>query len=335
MKNRKILCAVLAVLIISSAVLFFACGKKTEYDPEKSKYNDPALWSFCESEKTEKVDTFFLVPTVASGDFLNMPTDNAEMNEKFTLQVGNQKGIYDDESRFFAPIYSQATLQCYFDDANRERCLDIAYADVRDAFQYYLERYNNGNGIILAGSSQGADMLMRLLDEFFGDKKLAEKLVCCYAIGWKITEEDMAKFKYVHFATGADDLQSVVTFNSEAPDITESFIVGKNEKTLCINPLSWTTTGEEASSELNLGCCIYSTKGYQKGDDMVGFCGAYIDPVRGTLKVTGVDDPDGTLYPSRIDGQPYGVYHIYDWEFFYRNLEANVKTRIGAYLGTK
>lgn len=311
-------------------------AEEVVYDPEGSKYNDAALWSFRETDKDAKIDTFFVAPTTATGDFMNMPLDNADINEKYTLQVGNQKGIYDDETRFFAPIYSQVTLQCYgLPEAERDAYLDIAYADVKEAFEYYLNCDNGGNGIILAGSSQGADMILRLVRDFFNDEESAKKLVCCYAIGWKVTDEYLSGLNFVHFAEGESDTASIVSFNSEAPEITSSLIVGAEEKTHGINPLSWKVTAEEASVDLNLGCCIYSTKGYQKGEDIVGFCGAYLDETRGTLKLTGMEaqDPDRTAYPSRIDGQDYGVYHIYDWEFFYRNLEANVQTRIGTYLG--
>ncbi len=331
--KKRMLSLVLALLFVCAALS--ACGRKNEYVPENSPYNDPALWAFCETDAEAAVDTFFVAPTTVAGDFYNMPLDDAELAEKFILQTGNQKGIYDDVTRFFAPLYAQATMAVYsLPEEEQTAYLDKAYEDVKEAFTYYLNCYNDGNGIVLAGSSQGADMVLRLLRDFFGDKKSAEKLVACYAIGWKVTEADMAALPYVHFASGEDDVGAVVSFNSEAPEITESMIVGAADKALCINPLTWSTGSEEAPKEANLGCCIYSTKGYQKGDDMVGFCGAYIDENRGTLKVTGVaeQDPDGTAYPSRLDGQPYGVYHIYDWEFFYRNLEANVAARVNAYL---
>ncbi len=326
----------LLALALVTLLSCFSCRKTPSdpFDPESSKYKDASLWSFCETGKDAPADTFFLAPTSVSGDFRNFPTGDADLAATFTLQVGNQKGIYDDGTRFFAPLYAQMTLPCYGMSAEeRAPYEEIAYADVLEAFDYYLHCWNGGRPIVLAGSSQGAQMLLRLLkDRFAGE--LADRLICCYAIGWRITAEDLEALPGLHFASGETDTHCVVSFNSEAPDVASSLIVGADETTLCINPLSWTTSGEEAPAALNLGCCIYSTKGYQKGEDLVGFCGAYIDGKRGTLKVTGVEaqDPDGTLYPSRIDGQPYGVYHIYDWEFFYRNLEKNVTDRVAAYL---
>lgn len=325
-------------LLIASACGFSGCEKKPTFDPESSKYNNESLWAFKETDKNCTVDTFFISPTTSTEEKFNMSLDDEEMLEKCKLQIGNQKGIYDDNTRFFAPFYSQVTMKTMMmQGGERDPYVEIAYADIKEAFEYYLNCYNNGNAIILAGSSQGAEYALRLVKDFFNTKEYTDRFICCYAIGWKVTDEYAASLKNVHFAQGEEDVKCIISFNSEAPKITSSLIVGEDEKTLCINPLNWKTTSEEASNELNLGCCIYSTKGYQKGEDMVGFCGAYIDEKRGTLKVTGVEEQDSeqTLYPSRLEGQEYGVYHVYDWEFFYRNLEANVKTRINSFYKTK
>lgn len=57
--------------------------------------------------------------------------------------------------------------------------------------------------------------------------------------------------------------------------------------------------------------------------------GAYIDDVRGALKVTDVTPEE---YPAGIDIFEEGIYHLYDYQFFYRNLQDNVQTRIESYL---
>lgn len=58
--------------------------------------------------------------------------------------------------------------------------------------------------------------------------------------------------------------------------------------------------------------------------------GAYIDPERGALKVTDVSPED---YTAALSFLQEGEYHIYDYQFFYRNLQENVKKRVEAYLG--
>jgi hypothetical protein len=57
--------------------------------------------------------------------------------------------------------------------------------------------------------------------------------------------------------------------------------------------------------------------------------GAYLDSMRGTVKVT---DLDAAAYLPGLDLFKPGEYHIYDYQFFYRNLQTNVGDRIDVYL---
>ena len=52
--------------------------------------------------------------------------------------------------------------------------------DVKAAFQYYLEHYNNGRPIIIASHSQGTTHAKRLLKEFFDGTALQHQLVAAY-----------------------------------------------------------------------------------------------------------------------------------------------------------
>jgi hypothetical protein len=83
-----------------------------------------------------------------------------------------------------------------------------------------------------------------------------------------------------------------------------------------------------ADRSLNLGACFTDYSG-AIASQIPEFCGAYLDPARGTLKVTDVDPQD---YPSSLSLFPTGVYHLYDYQFFYLNLQQNVQTRTDAYL---
>ena len=55
--------------------------------------------------------------------------------------------------------------------------------------------------------------------------------------------------------------------------------------------------------------------------------GAYLDESRGTLRVTDVDPSEykNSLFPD-------GVYHLYDYQFFFRNLQENVGVRLASFL---
>ena len=57
--------------------------------------------------------------------------------------------------------------------------------------------------------------------------------------------------------------------------------------------------------------------------------GAYIDSERGALKVTDVTPEE---YPAGVDLFEDGIYHLYDYQFFYRNIQKNVKARIAVFV---
>ena len=93
-----------------------------------------------------------------------------------------------------------------------------------------MEEYNEGRPIILAGFSQGADLSIRLLKEKFDDADLNDQLIACYAIGWRITEDEMEEYPHLKFAAGEDDTGVIIAFNSEAEDVTSSLIIPEGQK---------------------------------------------------------------------------------------------------------
>ena len=50
------------------------------------------------------------------------------------------------------------------------------------------------------------------------------------------------------------------------------------------------------------------------------------------LKVTDIDAAD---YPPIVPGLPEGAYHVYDYQFFFRNLQQNVNLRIERFMEEK
>ena len=149
-------------------------------DTPAPDYADEANWAYLEDGEAFDTDVFFVCPTVFGGDedIYNMSLDDEESKASFLGATNMEKGIYDDESRFFAPYYRQAGLNVYeLSMEEQEPYLQFAYEDISKAFDYYLEHYNEGRPIILAGFSQGADLCIRLLKDKFADEKLQEQLV--------------------------------------------------------------------------------------------------------------------------------------------------------------
>ena len=318
-----------ALFVALFLVLSLVGCQKTE--TQDSIYAQKENWAYLETDKTADADVFFICPTVYGGgeDSYNMPMNDEDAKSDFLGATNMEKGIYDEDARFFAPYYRQVGLNVYELPAEeQETYLSIAYEDVKDAFTYYLEHYNGDRPIILAGFSQGADMSIRLLKDCFADEEVNDLLVACYAIGWRITEEELEEYPHLRFATGEDDTGVIISFNSEAESITDSLMIPAGTRTMAINPLNWKTDSTPAGKEENLGACFTDYSG-NIATEIPQLTRAYIDPVRGALKVTDVTPEE---YGPKLSIFSDGIYHLYDYQFFYRNLQENVNIRLDAYL---
>lgn len=323
--TKKILFpAALLVFLIALA----GCGTESQ---SVSLYENSGNWVYLETAETAAADVFFICPTVYGGtdDSYNMSLEDTASKEAFAGATNMEKGIYDEDARFFAPYYRQAGLNVYeLPPEEREAYLSLAYEDIKEAFTYYLEHYNQGRPIVLAGFSQGADMSIRLLKDCFAREEVNDLLVACYAIGWRITEEELEKYPHLRFAAGETDTGVIISFNSEAESVTDSLMIPAGTRTLAINPLNWKTDSTPASREENAGACFTDYSG-SIVTEIPHLTGAYIDPQRGTLKVPDVSPQE---YPPVLSIFSDGIYHLYDYQFFYRNLQENVGVRIDAYL---
>lgn len=324
--KQRIINILLSIVLIFS---FTACGQSV--NGNDVDYSQAENWAYLENDESGRADVFFICPTVYGGDddSYNMSMDDEESKASFLGAVNMEKGIYDDGNRFFAPYYRQAGLNAYELSAEeREQYLSFAYEDVKDAFLFYMEHYNDDQPIILAGFSQGADLSIRLLEDCFADDEVNEHLVACYAIGWSITEEALEEYPHLRFAAGENDTGVIVSFNSEAEGIDDSLMIPSGTKTLAINPLNWKTDSTPAGKEENLGSCFTNYDG-EIEKEIKHLTGAYIDRERGALKVPDVSPEN---YPAVLSIFENGIYHLYDYQFFYRNLQENVDVRLNAYL---
>ena len=320
-----------AVLITAVSMLAAGCGVSPEAAAKQvTDYSDKANWCFWTDEPEKKADLFLVCPTVDKGKNGNF---NADINSEkyrndFVGALNMELGIYSDMADVYAPYYRQATFRVFdLDDKDEyEKYMQTAYEDVRDAFLYYSGNCRSDRPLILAGFSQGSDMVIRLMSEFFDDAEYSDRLVAAYAIGWRLTEEQTEKYPWLKPAQGEDDNGVIVTFNSEAENVDSSYMVGKDTHTYSINPLNWKTDSTPADRSLNKGACFIGYDG-KITSEIPGLTGAYIDEKRGTLKVPDIDPEE---YPAKIFDT--GIYHIYDYQFFYRDLQYNVAVRTNKFI---
>ena len=333
MRKHLFLTAAVLLTMSSTACGIFAPDLQENHTAtmvqEEPDYTSAANWAYYGIGEDKAADLFLLCPTVDVRDETNMSLTDTETMQNFLGALNMERGIYEESTRMYAPYYRQAAMPVYdLTPDERETYLEIAYADVSAAFSCYLAHENQGRPIILAGFSQGADMCYRLMEEYFDDAELREQLVAVYAIGWACTEEMVSASPQIVPATGERDTGVVITFDCEAPEVPETFIVPAGQRSYAINPLNWRTDSEPADRSMNAGACFTGYSGEIK-TEIPALCGCYLDETRGVLKVTDVSAAD---YPAAVPGLPEGAYHVYDYQFFYRNLQQNVSDRLTAYL---
>ena len=320
MKRRLV--AIVLLALFSLGVLLFPWG---------GFYRSPLMWIHYGSAPEKPVDVFLIGATADLGKdgswntTCYLPVDRSFQHDLLSMQ----EGLYRGECNAYAPYYRQACLSVYYlPDPDRGPYLGAAYREIRDAFTWYLQRENQGRPFILAGYSQGADLALRLLEEFFDDPQLQSQLVAAYLIGWRVTAEDLRDFPHLRMAQGEDDTGVIVSYNSEAPGVTGSIIVPEGGYTYGINPLNWRADGTPAPKELNPGTVSLHMNG-TADNDQPGLLGCYQSPERGTMIVPDISPAD---YPP---GEPLfveGCYHNFELQFYYRSVQKNVRTRIAAYL---
>ena len=135
------------------------------------------------------VDVFFVHPTVLTQ--ITEPPSNIAIADQngilITSTIIAQAGLLAKYGRLFAPRYKQSTGPTYTsettsDELQRE-VITNSYADIRAAFIDYLENYNNGNKIILAGHSQGSHLVGMLLRDLFDDDSQLQGQLVTAALG--------------------------------------------------------------------------------------------------------------------------------------------------------
>lgn len=236
----------LLLLISLSVLVTSCCNKESSYWEQRSSWFQPA-----DSIDTDKVDLIYFVSTniVSEKDANGRALYQALMTLDEKEIIDNELHFVDDnickgDFNFVAPYYHQFTFDAI--SLKEEEFKDV-YKSVTDdvcaAFDYYMEHINNGRSFVLVGFSQGGMLVLDVLKHM--DNKQFEQLVAAYAIGYRISAEDL-KHKNIHPATNETDNGVTISFNSVLTANGIWPFVAANAIT-CINPVNWTTDTIPAS----------------------------------------------------------------------------------------
>lgn len=289
---------------------------------------------------------FFVHPT----SYLSRTNWNASLGDDADADAERIARVYvrgmaspfNAASQIWAPRYRQATMGAFLTDKPEgQEAIDAAYADVREAFRYFLDSLDTTTPIVLAGHSQGSLHLIRLLKEEVMQSPAASRLVAAYAIGWPVSvEHDLPTMGIPACATPAQTgcLISWSSFAEPADpsDVIETYgnSIGYDgqrrgeSQILCTNPLTG-TFGGAAPASANLGTLV-PDQSISNGELVPNAVPARCDG-RGILLIG--DPPDlGSSAGSYV--LPGNNYHVYDIPLFWANTQADVTRRVKAMAST-
>ena len=271
--------------------------------------------------KEDFADVFFVYPTSMTDNKdlrWNATLDDAEINQKTdSRSILYQASAFNEQSRVYAPRYRQAHLRAFYTDdkLRADSAFEIAYQDVKKAFEYYMKHDNNGRPIIIAAHSQGTVHAARLLKEFFEGKPLMTQLVAAYLIGMPVSN---TYFKGIPACSSPRQTGCVISWRSfEAKTEMPAYIGKEPFTTIVTNPLTWTTGDEYAPISLNKGAVLRNFNQVKAG----------VVDAQKHGNVLWVSKPKffGNFLLRTNN------YHIGDINFFYLDIMENLKERLSIY----
>lgn len=317
--------------------------------------DDPSRWlpsGVSRPSTPLPVAVFFVHPTsyIEKGAWngaLGDPTARA----RSAMFVQGMASPFNAAAGVWAPRYRQATVGAFLTDKpEADAALDLAYSDVLAAFDAFVKQAPHDQSIVLAGHSQGAYLLRRLMRDRIAGQPIARRIAAAYVIGWPVSLTHDLPRMGLPACNGADQPGCVASWLSVAdPADTTSLMrayarrrgldgraVGSSPF-LCTNPLTGLSGGAGAPAALNLGTLVPKLK--KAGDSKNT---GVVDTATGGEIAAGVVPAscgaDHFLHigpPPNLEMGPYVLpgnnYHLYDVTLFWANLRADFERRVTAW----
>ena len=274
---------------------------------------------------------FFIHPTsYLAKDHWNAPLDDVQSQARARLFVRGMASPFNRSGEMWIPRYRQAAFGAFLSDSpDATAALDAAYADVAQAFDFFVASIGKDTPIVLAGHSQGSLHLIRLLKEKVAGTPLQARIVAAYPIGWPISIEHDLPALGLPACTRLAEAGCIISWSSFAEPADPEQVLETYQKSigfdgqprgtsevLCSNPLTG-GKGGDAPATANLGTMVPDASLSQ------GTVEKAMVPARceGGLLLIG-EPPEMGPYVL-----PGNNYHVYDIPLFWANLRADVAAR--------
>ena len=299
---------------------------------------DPVHWQPEGARPAVPVDAavFFVHPTsYLARNAWNAPLDDAESQDRARLFLRGLASPFANAAEVWSPRYRQAAFGAFFTaKPEGQQALDAAYGDVLAAFDEFVAQAATDRPIVLAGHSQGAFHLRRLMAERAAGSPLAARIAAVYAIGWPVALQHDLPRMGLPACAAPDQPGCVASWLSFGEPYDPSGMAasmaryqgldGQNlngASYMCWNPLTG-RQGGAAPATANLGTLV-PTSDLKDGEIKPGYTPAACR-TDGTLSLQGTPKMGPYVLPGNN-------YHVYDVPLFWENLRADYTRRVVAW----
>jgi hypothetical protein len=248
---------------VTASKTVWLCRPGQAHDPCRSDLSSTTVTADGSSETVatppaaaSKFDCFYVYPTVSGQTTANA---NLEVQPVETVTAEEQASRFSQVCRVWAPMYRQRTVASLF--KNQPGANQVAYDSVLAGWKDYLAHDNDGRPIIFIGHSQGAAMLIRLLqNEIDPNPRLRKLMVSAILLGGNVTvpigKTVGGSFRHIPTCTAATETGCVIAYSSfgAAPPADTLFgrpgtgVSGLSDQTAsaglqvaCVNPVTFST----------------------------------------------------------------------------------------------
>ena len=285
------------------------------------------------NDSGKAVDVIYFYPTAFNKADESAPDvadiDDAGMRETALHHFRTQATAFEEDCNIYAPFYRQISAPYSLTLSAQENDDLMRYSASQDpsyALDYYFEHYNNGKPFILAGHSQGSQILTMILSDYMAaHPEYYENMIAAYVIGYSVTGSYLEANPHLKFAEGADDTGVIISYNTEGPANKDMHNAVVTTGAVSINPIYWKRDDTYAAASENAGSLDAA------GALVNGFADAQIDLERGVVVCRSADP---AVYAIPTDAaELFGPesYHGHDYGFYYINLRENARVRIEAF----
>ncbi len=296
---------------------------------------NPALWTpeGYRPATDAPAAVFFIHPTsYLDRSRWNAPLDDARANDLAATFLRGQASAFNAAGAIWAPRYRQATFGAFLTSAaDAQAALDLAYGDIDAAFSQFVREAGPDRPIILAGHSQGALHLTRLLKDRVAGTPLARRVVAAYVVGWPVSRTTDLPALGLAECRRAEQANCILSWQSFGEPADPSLILDTFDATtgfdgqprrgtpmICTNPITG-NAGDAAPANANLGTLFAS-------DDLKS---ATIAPGRVPARCA---DRGVLLIGEPPELGPYVLpgnnYHVFDYSLFWANVRADADRRL-------